>query len=393
MESSTLVLLCMLSFISILIGRHVLFGGRQRLPGPARIPILGNHFPTTVPIWEALRNYSKEFGPVYSLRILGIDIVVATTSGACRELTEARSSVFSGRRAPKMAELAGMYEGILFQPDPVRLRQGRKFLASGLQPTPLKAYQPVIHRNIVTFLQRVLTSPTNIYDTIPILATGVSLEITYGYHVSGLEDQFVQRARISVNRFVSATALSLKDGFLVSLLPFLAYIPSFLPGMSFKRTAEEWSRTAVVNAAEGFNMVTENMRNGSARPCLLQKALEAKDGTYEDIVLMRTAAQVYSGGSDTTSSALKTFVLAMTLYPEVQAKAQADIDRHMGGRLPSYAADHEDLPAILHDEAVFPDHEVFRPERWLDSTILQKHDVDPLDIVFGFGRRHVLFLP
>ncbi|THH22505.1 hypothetical protein EUX98_g8189 [Antrodiella citrinella] len=132
----------------------------------------------------------------------------------------------------------------------------------------------------------------------------------------------------------------------------VAYLPSFLPGMGFKHTAAEWEHSAIANAAEGFEMVKTALRNGTARPSLLQKALEAKDGTYEDIVLMRTAAQVYNGGSDTTSSALKTFVLAMTLHPDVQAKAQAEIDGHMAntgaGRLPNYAADHEDLYASLH---------------------------------------------
>ena len=43
----------------------------------------------------------------------------------------------------------------------------------------------------------------------------------------------------------------------------------------------------------------------------------------------------------------------------------------------------------MHDETVFPDHEVFRPERWLDGSILEKHDADPLEISFGFGRRYV----
>ena len=41
----------------------------------------------------------------------------------------------------------------------------------------------------------------------------------------------------------------------------------------------------------------------------------------------------------------------------------------------------------MHDEEVFPDHDVFRPERWLDGSILENHDVDPFNIVFGFGRR------
>jgi hypothetical protein len=46
---------------------------------------------------------------------------------------------------------------------------------------------------------------------------------------------------------------------------------------------------------------------------------------------------MYIGGADTTVSALGTFILAMLAYPEVQKKAQAEIDSHTGGRyLPSF---------------------------------------------------------
>ena len=41
---------------------------------------------------------------------------------------------------------------------------------------------------------------------------------------------------------------------------------------------------------------------------------------------------------------------------------------------------------MLHDEARYPDPEVFSPERFLDTRGLLTED-DPADIIFGFGRR------
>lgn len=44
---------------------------------------------------------------------------------------------------------------------------------------------------------------------------------------------------------------------------------------------------------------------------------------------------MYLGGADTTVSALITFFLAMTVFPEVQIKAQEELDRVVGNaRLP-----------------------------------------------------------
>lgn len=65
----------------------------------------------------------------------------------------------------------------------------------------------------------------------------------------------------------------------------------------------------------------------------------------EDIIKW-AATSIYGGGADTTVSAVHTFFLAMTLYPDVQAKAQAEIDAVVGrDRLPTLA-DRPHLPYI-----------------------------------------------
>jgi len=57
---------------------------------------------------------------------------------------------------------------------------------------------------------------------------------------------------------------------------------------------------------------------------------------------MRTEA-----GTDTTLASVHTFILAMLHYPEVQRKAQAELDRvlHHDRRLPSFE-DQADLPYL-----------------------------------------------
>jgi cytochrome P450 len=140
---------------------------------------------------------------------------------------------------------------------------------------------------------------------------------------------------------------------------------------------------------------------------------------------------MYLGGADTTVSALMTFFLAMTLFPDVQKKAQAELDSIMGDSLP-LSADRERLPYIwavvqethrwhpvapmaiphastkddvirgyripkgalvlpnnwwfTHDPAVYPDPMSFRPERFID-TPAHKAEPDPRTWTFGYGRR------
>jgi cytochrome P450 len=58
------------------------------------------------------------------------------------------------------------------------------------------------------------------------------------------------------------------------------------------------------------------------------------------------AGLAYIGGNETTAAPVLAFFLAMLVYPEVQAKAQAEVDRVVGkDRLPEFA-DEQDLPYV-----------------------------------------------
>lgn len=77
--------------------------GSKEPPGPRRIPIIGNLLPPVKP-WFQMAKWTKEFGGVYSLRILSTPAVVIGNVEAAHELLEAKS-IYWGRKPPKMVEL------------------------------------------------------------------------------------------------------------------------------------------------------------------------------------------------------------------------------------------------------------------------------------------------
>lgn len=74
-------------------------------------------------------------------------------------------------------------------------------------------------------------------------------------------------------------------------------------------------------------------------------ALLQNSQPHEEDAIRQATAAMFASGSAGTVSAINTFFLAMVMYPEVQAKAQAEIDRVMQGRLPTIS-DEADLPYI-----------------------------------------------
>lgn len=58
----------------------------------------------------------------------------------------------------------------------------------------------------------------------------------------------------------------------------------------------------------------------------------------DEQIVSDMAGATYLAGSDTTVSAVTSFFLAMTIYPNVQWKVQQELDRVVGrGRLPTFA--------------------------------------------------------
>lgn len=224
----------------------------------------------------------------------------------------------------------------------------------------------------------------------------------------------------------------------VDIVPFLRYLPSWLPGMGFKRKADEWRNGAVKDLVDRpFENAIRKMKNGNSAPCLVNRVLgDQSPETFDsqDLeILKHSAMNVYLGGFDTMTSIVCSFFLSMILHPTVQKRGQAEVDAVTQRlRLPTFA-DRPSLPyvdcimkelirwavptplvfphvqdperdasvdgwfiprgsmilvnagAILQDADLYEDPLEFRPERFLDDKLL-----DPFTVAFGYGRRQCI---
>jgi cytochrome P450 len=90
--------------------------------------------------------------------------------------------------------------------------------------------------------------------------------------------------------------------------------------------------------------------NGTA-PLSMSRAMLEEDAALppaqsQQDLIKDLAGIAYLAGSDTTVAAVISFFLAMLVYPEVQAKAQAEVDRVVGkDRLPELD-DMESMPYV-----------------------------------------------
>ncbi|KAJ2936602.1 hypothetical protein H1R20_g490, partial [Candolleomyces eurysporus] len=180
-------------------------------------------------------------------------------------------------------------------------------------------------------------------------------------------------------------------------------------------------------------------KQGTATPCMATRMIDnfpdVDDPSYEEAytIAQDCSGQVYGAASDTSFSTGIAFFLVLAMYPEVQKRAQKEIDEVVGfGRLPDFndrpqlvyvealimeilrwhqpaplgiahATSEDDvyegyfIPEgtvvignvwhILHDPETYPDPFDFNPDRFIKDGTIDQNVTDPSAAAFGFGRR------
>lgn len=262
------------------------------------------------------------------------------------------------------------------------------------------------------------------------------LRITYGYLIEPHKpDPLVGLIEGMMDNWGQAVV---PMTWLVDILPFLKHLPAGFPGASFQRTAERWKEVTRMTIEIPYTFVLKQMANGARKSSYVASLVEhysnisgkeQKLNKYDENAIKDSAAIIYGGGTDTTVSTMSSFLLAMIMFPDVQRRAQSEIDTVVGvGRLPN-AEDREQLPYLaalvkealrwlpvvpvatthvaqeeltysgyripkgayllsgiwscMHDPDTYPNPSVFDPERFLEP----RNEPDPADHVFGYGRR------
>ncbi|KAH9943928.1 cytochrome P450 [Amylocystis lapponica] len=358
--------------------------------------------------------------------------VVLNSLQAAFDLLDVRSSVYSDRPwSWSHNELAGRSLSVFWiSSQHPRFRGYRTLLQSGLNPQAR------------VLLQGLAKTPGDFIALVRRNAGAVILKVAYGWTVSNDDDYFVN---LMQNNFKLNSSFQRPGRFLVDRLPICAYTvqnndcairSQLVPVRNVPRDIAEYRESMREIDHIPFSWTKEQVESGNYVESFISRLLRPDDGTVpsaeEEAIIMACGSALYAGGADTVVAASTTFFLAMTLNPECQKRAQAEIDRVIGGRrLPTFE-DQADLPYVSalikevlrwsppvplglphastqedeyngfwtpkganvvaniwtfsRDSTVYPEPEVFRPERFLPSKGSEPQ-LEPRKFVFGFGRR------
>ncbi|KIM78610.1 hypothetical protein PILCRDRAFT_98340 [Piloderma croceum F 1598] len=334
-------------------------------PGPKTTWLGGSQLPQTYH-WLTYARWKDTFGDIIYIYAFGNPIIVLNTAEAANQLLDKRGDIYSSRPLRTMVgELMGwdwLFSGMPYGP---WWRRHRTIFQKYFHINMSSDYHPGQILETHTMLRNLLVSPNNFNHHIRRTAAAIVLKIAYGHIVADEGDSYVALAEAAMRTSAHAGFFGT---YLVDYIPILKYVPSWMPGASFKRKAREWRRLSREMLESQFEIVKQKMAKGTAVSCVATKELENwidSDGDADQEELIKNiSAIIYGGasafitdagslltfkfiaGADTTVSAIGSFFLAMVLYPDVQRKARDELDRVLGdNRLPSFA-DKSSLPYI-----------------------------------------------
>ncbi|KAJ7163866.1 cytochrome P450 [Mycena crocata] len=429
------------ALVTLVLVRFVIARKSNRNPGnfpfplgPKGLPLLGNLL--QVPsehYWLKFNEWVQQYGPIVSVNMAGKRIVILGTPKVAADLFDRRSAIYSDHPRWVLANdilARGMHVGVVGYGE--SHRRFRRAIHSGLQPKALSSYHPIEEREARIFLKEMISDPGDFRNSVKRFTAAVIMATMYGHQVSTFDkDKFVKRIFASAARFAGSLA---PGAFLVDLMPWLLNFPPWFPGAGWQKQVALWAEddkqlftemleTARTNSVKQSSFISEGLSNGYG---VTDEELAYIGGTISQTPdTMGYLMSVSSG-----------FMLAMVRWPEVQKKAQAEIDRIVGrGRFPVFT-DRDNLPyvtavvketcrwrpvaplsvphasmkddvyegyfipagttvvssiwSIHRDPETYPSPDKFKPERFIDENGNEKNTEESKTLghhLYGFGRR------
>ncbi|EJD43723.1 cytochrome P450 [Auricularia subglabra TFB-10046 SS5] len=334
-------------------------------PGPKGHWLLGNlrDMPAVEP-WLRFSEWAAKYGDVTYLNVLGRPIVVLNTLDACRELLDRRGAAWSGRPVGHMHELMGMGKFMIMQQETASWRTQRRLVNRFFGQRVVGQLAAEQANHAASFIQRLHEDGSEWRTTLRRSVSKSVFAIMYGLPAGTHFSEFIHTGDLILHELVQAIV---PGNYLVDVVPFLRFVPTWFPGAGFKRHARYVAAIVTHYVGWYFKEAKNAVARGDSSSSFVSRCLnERSEAKIEasDEFIQWTASSVYLAAVDTVSSltpsvsyfqrtsapktdqTLANFVTAMHIHPQVQKRVQDEMDSVLGRDVLPTLADRERLPYL-----------------------------------------------
>lgn len=307
-------------------------------PGPSTLPFLGNlhQIPLTKPFIQ-FADWGRQYG---SHGLVGLKLgttgraVVLNSWRSVRDLLDQRGATYSSRPYVPIVESVVPPPGdihLVFMPYGPKWRKARKTITDFLKDEEVDKLIPIQDAESSQMIWELLTEPQRYNDHVLRFFGAVIMASVFGTRGKTYsDDEKIKQFFIIQDEWAGMLDQGSVPPY--DVLPFLKYVPDFLtPWRGWKKRAASLKSKQSSLYRNLFKEATERVIAGKSQDCFVASLLRDRErGGYSQVELEYITGFLMEGGSDTTAGAFETFILAMAAHPEIQKKAQDEIDELFG---------------------------------------------------------------
>ncbi|KAL1893436.1 hypothetical protein Cpir12675_004089 [Ceratocystis pirilliformis] len=385
-------------------------------PGPRLFPIIGRvHDLPRFSMWLKLKEWADEYGPIFQTRMLNQKFIIISNEELGRDLLTKNGNSYAGR--PQIQALINhkvgpVYSALMDRHDTWKYQ--RRWVHSAMALAHQQHFFGHVERETKRYLATLLMDPEKFHAYTREMTGRVTCRLAW--------DDAAQGKLNGDTAIETLTQMSVSGPIINTASPLwnLADLIRYNPWRDFEVAREgrlkAWWRQMLLVTRKRF--LEGNLPDDTWAYRYFEQLENNGNPTLEmseEDILMASCMLGFQAlvGAVTISGPMQFFIMAMGLHPEWLQKCQDEIDRVCGDRMPT-TSDSPNLPTVRaclkevvrwrsgvplgvphqcekdhefrgvliskgtiilacewninRDEEVYPDHEHYRPDRWLDPS-------------------------
>ncbi|XP_044532897.1 cytochrome P450 2J2-like [Gracilinanus agilis] len=363
-EAASLQTLLLFSAVLLILASYVQ-RRRQRPnfpPGPFRLPILGSIFQIDTKNGHIIiQEFVRKYGNIFSMEILSTPMMTVTGLPLIKEVLVNQGQVFIDRPHFPLLSYAFKSAGLLMS-NGQEWKDQRRFTLMTLRNFGLgkKTLELRIQEEATYLVEAIREEKGQPFDPhfqINNAVSNIICSVTFGNRFEYHDSQFRELLK-SLDQ-----ASVLQASWACQFFNICPWIMKFLPG-AHKKLRREWKKLESFvahvikqhkedqNSEEAQDFIDAYLKELSKVMERAQKHAGNISSRFNEANLVACTLDLFFAGTETTSTTLRWALLYMALYPEIQGKIQAEIDRVIGQSRQPTMADRENMPytnAAVHE--------------------------------------------
>ncbi|KAL2838516.1 cytochrome P450 [Aspergillus pseudodeflectus] len=286
-------------------------------------------------------------------------MIVLSSADVVTELFEKRGSIYSSRPDSYLANelLCPNDTHLLLMSYGPAWRHLRKTFMSVLNISTVQTLRKLQQSEACQTMKDLCDTPERFSQHIRRYATGVILSSVFGTRAETFDNPDVKEIYRVQDQF--SEILEPGNTPPVDVFPFLKYVPTSIAQWKKRAARVQKGQHDLYHGL--LNKTKHRIANAGSVNCFMDRLLseqEMQKHGLDDEHLAYLGGVMMEAGSDSTSSTLLSFILAMVKYPHVLRKLQAEVDAVCGDkRAPTF----EDMPVLPYVQACVLETMRWRP--------------------------------